>query len=459
MVQTSVALPGSPARTGPLTPATGGSGGPWPLTARLVTPGPAGRSGVISVGGVPLRQIAAEYGTPAYVMDEADVRQQCRAYRAAFPGGEVAYAAKAFLCRAMARWADEEDLALDVCSAGELSAAASVGFPPERLILHGNAKTPDDLRAAFGYRVGRIVIDGVAEIPRLAAQAPGRQQVLLRVTPGIDAHTHAALATGIEDQKFGVSLAGGAAAEAVRRIVAQPSLELVGLHCHIGSQITDPDAYVRAARRLIGLMAAIREEHGLTLSQLNLGGGHGVAYGYDDAGMDLVALSGCLHAAVRDACAALRLPVPRLTVEPGRALAARAGVTVYRVITIKQRPSGRVFVAVDGGMSDNPRPALYGASYTIGAVGQAAGGAARAVTVTGRHCEAGDILARDVLLPAAMRPGDLLVAACTGAYHHSMASSYNMVGRPPVIAVRNGSARVLVRRETDADLRRRDVGL
>jgi diaminopimelate decarboxylase len=435
------------------------SSGPWPLTTRLVTAGPSGRSGVISVGGVPLRQIAAEYGTPAYVMDEADVRQQCRAYRAAFPGSEVAYAGKAFLCRAMARWADEEDLALDVCSAGELSAAASVGFPPERLILHGNAKTPDDLRAAFGYQVGRIVIDGIAEISRLAAQAPGRQQVLLRVTPGIDAHTHAALATGIEDQKFGVSLAGGAAAEAVRRIVSQPSLELVGLHCHIGSQITDPGAYVGAARRVIKLMAAIREEHGLTLSQLNMGGGHGVAYGYDDSGMDLTVLSGCLRAAVRDACAAFRLPLPRLTVEPGRALVARAGVTVYRVITIKQRPSGRVFVAVDGGMSDNPRPALYGASYTIGTVGQVAGDAARPVTVAGRHCEAGDILARDVLLPAALRPGDLLVAACTGAYHHSMASSYNMVGRPPVIAVRNGSARVLVRRETDADLRRRDVGL
>jgi diaminopimelate decarboxylase len=447
-------VPPSPILPGLLAPAIEASRDPWPLTAR------GGRADVVSVGGVRLREIAAEYGTPAYVIDEEDVRQRCRSYRAAFAAAEVAYAAKAFLCRSMARWADEEGLSLDVCSAGELSVAASVGFPADRLIVHGNAKTPDDLQAAFDYRAGRIVIDCAAEISRLAAQAPPRQQVLLRVTPDVDAHTHAALATGVEDQKFGVSLTDGTAAEAVRRILAQPTLDLVGLHCHIGSQVTEPGGYERAARRLIGLMAAVRDEHGLVLPQLNLGGGHAVPYGRDEAGLDPAQLGDRLHAAVRDACAALRLPVPRITVEPGRAIVARAGVTLYHVIAIKRRPGGRVFVAVDGGMSDNPRPALYGASYTFGVAGHPAGHDGRLVaTVAGRHCEAGDILARDVPLPASLRPGDLLVAACTGAYHHSMASSYNRVGRPPVIAVRAGRARVLVRRETYDDLRRRDVGL
>jgi diaminopimelate decarboxylase len=426
---------------------------PWPRTAR------AGGAGIVSVGGVALRQIAAEYGTPAYVLDEQGVRQECRAYLAAFPGGEVAYAGKAFLCRSMARWADEEGLSMDVCSAGELSVAASVGFPPEKLILHGNAKTPDDIHAALEYRVGRIVIDCLSEISRLAAQVPRRQQVLLRVTPGIDAHTHAALTTGVENQKFGISMAGSAAADAVRRIVAQPCLDLVGLHCHIGSQVTAPDAHELAARRLIALMAAIREEHGITLGQLNLGGGHGVVYLDGDPELDLPAFAARLRAAVASECAGLRLPVPRITVEPGRAIVARAGVTLYRVISVKHRQDGHVFVAVDGGMSDNPRPALYGAAYTVRVVGRPASGAGQLATVAGRHCEAGDILARDVPLPAGIRPGDLLVMACTGAYHHSMAANYNMVGRPPVIAVRDGHARVLLRRETDADLRRRDVGM
>jgi diaminopimelate decarboxylase len=427
--------------------------GPWPLTATT------GRAGPVSVGGVALREIAAEYGTPAYVIDERDVRDTSRAYRSSFAGCEVAYAAKAFLCRAMARWADEEGLSMDVCSAGELRVAASVGFPPERLILHGNAKTPEDVHAALDYRVGRVAIDCVSEIARLAAQVPYRQPVLLRVTPAVDALTHAALATGIEDQKFGVSLAGGAAADAVRRIVAQPGLDLVGLHCHIGSQVTAPGGHALAARRLVRLMAAIRDEHGLVLPQLNLGGGYGVPYTDGDAEPDLPGFAGRVRAAVADACAAERLPVPRITVEPGRAIVARAGVTLYRVIAVKRRPGGQIFVAVDGGMSDNPRAALYGASYTFRVIGRPAGHSAQPVTVVGRHCEAGDVLARDVPLPADLRPGDLLVAACTGAYHHSMASNYNLTGRPPVIAVKDGRARVLVRRETDADLRRRDVGL
>jgi diaminopimelate decarboxylase len=432
----------------------------WPLTAC------ARAGGEIAVGGVSLAEIAASYGTPAYVLDEADVRQRCRGYREAFGDAEIAYAGKAFLCRAMVRWVDEEGLSLDVCSEGELAVASSAGFPADRILLHGNAKTPGDLRAAMAYGVARIVLDSAGEIARIAALAQPlahpparpRQRVLIRVTPGVDAHAHPAVATGVEDQKFGFSLSTGAAADAVRRILAQPELELVGLHCHLGSQITRPEAFEAAARRLAGLMAAVHAEHGVTLPELNLGGGHGVPYTEDDQDFDLAGFAARIRAAVRGACASLRLPAPRITVEPGRAIIGRAMVTVYRVVSVKHVAGRRTFVAVDGGMSDNPRPALYGARYSVRAVSRAAD-PVQLTTVVGRHCEAGDVLAADVALPAGTRPGDLLAVACTGAYHHSMASSYNMVGRPPVVAVRDGAARLLVRRETAADMRQRDVGL
>jgi diaminopimelate decarboxylase len=301
------------------------------------------------------------------------------------------------------------------------------------------------------------VVDSAGEIARIAALAQPRQRVLVRVTPGVDAHSHPAMATGIEDQKFGLSLSSGAAADAVRRILAQPELELAGLHCHLGSQITETEAFEVAARRLVGLMAAVYAEHGVILPELNIGGGYGVPYTEDDQDFDLTGFAGRIHAAVRGACASLRLPVPRLTFEPGRAIISRAMVTLYRVISIKQ-VGLRTFVAVDGGMSDNPRPALYGARYSVRAASRPMV-ARQLATVVGRHCEAGDVLATDVALPAGTRPGDLLAVACTGAYNHSMASNYNLVGRPPVVAVRDGAARLLVRRETTSDLRQRDVGL
>ena len=424
----------------------------WPLTACALA------GGEISVGGVSLAEIAARYGTPAYVLDEADVRQRCRDYRQAFGDAEIAYAGKAFLCRAMVRWVDEEGLSLDVCSEGELAVASSAGFPADRILLHGNAKTPGDLRAAMAYGAVRIVLDSAGEIARIAALAQPRQRVLVRVTPGVDAHSHPMVATGVEDQKFGFSLSTGAAADAVRRILAQPELELAGLHCHLGSQITRAEAFEAAARRLAGLMAAVHAEHGVTLPELNLGGGHGVPCTEDDQDYDLAGFAARIRAAVRGACASLRLPAPRITVEPGRAIISRAMVTLYRVVSVKHVAGLRTFVAVDGGMSDNPRSALYGARYSVRAVSRPAD-PVQLTTVVGRHCEAGDVLAADVALPAGTRPGDLLAVACTGAYHHSMASNYNMVGRPPVVAVRDGAARLLVRRETAADMRQRDVGL
>jgi diaminopimelate decarboxylase len=434
--------------------------GIWPRTTRR-EPG-----GEISVGGVALGDLAARYGTPAYILAEADVRHRCRAYREALPGAEIAYAGKAFLCRALVRWIDQEGLALDVSSAGELAVARSVSFPARRILLHGNVKTPGDLHAAVSYGVGRIVLDSAAEIVRVAMAARGRQRVLIRVTPGVDAHAHAAVATGIEDQKFGFSLSSGAAADAVRRVLTHPELELAGLHCHLGSQITRPEPYETAARRLIALLAAVHAEHGLALPELNLGGGHAIPYAAGDEDFDLAGFAGRITRAVRDECAAFGLPVPRLTVEPGRAIVGRSMVALYRVVAVKHAPGGRTFVAVDGGMSDNPRPALYGARYSAAvvrpaAVARPAAGepAGQRVTVVGRHCEAGDVLARDVLLPADTRPGDLLAMPGAGAYQLSMASTYNLVGRPPVAAVRDGSARLLIRRETEPDLMRRDIGL
>ncbi|PWI42962.1 diaminopimelate decarboxylase [Streptomyces sp. ICBB 8177] len=426
----------------------------WPASARSAP------HGGLSVGGVQLAEIAEQFGTPAYVLDESEVRARCRRYRAVFRGAEVAYAAKAFLCRAMVRWIDEEGLSLDVCSAGELELAVTSGFPPERVIMHGNAKSPGDLRAALRLGVGRIVVDSTSEIARLAAEVPqgSRQKVLLRVTPGIAAGGHAAVRTGTADQKFGVPIADGAASHAAARILGQPRLLLTGLHCHLGSQIDAVKPYLLAARRVVGLLARIREQHGVILPELDLGGGHSIAYRPDERPLDVAVLASRLSAEVHRGCAAAGLPVPRLTVEPGRAIAGPAGVALYRVLAVKHSGK-RVFVAVDGGMSDNPRPALYGVRYAPRLVGRPRGGRTMTATVVGRHCEAGDVIADDVRLPADTRPGDLMAVPAAGAYHLSMASAYNLVGRPPVVAIRDGRTRLLVRRESLADLSMRDVGL
>ncbi|MER5531219.1 diaminopimelate decarboxylase [Streptomyces sp. NPDC002677] len=418
------------------------------------------RPGDLAVGGVPLAEVADRFGTPVYVLDEDEVRERCRTYRDAFPDAEVLYAAKAFLCRAMVHWTEEEGLGLDVCSAGELELAVTTGFPPERIVLHGNAKSPRDLETALRLGVGRIVIDSPSEIARFAAAVgpDGHQKVMVRVVPGISAGGHEKIRTGTDDQKFGLSIADGYAQHAIARILDQPQLELTGLHCHLGSQITSVKPYLAAVRRMVGLMARLHEQHGLVLPELDLGGGHGIAYRPGEEALDLTALARKVRAELTDACAAAGLPVPRLIIEPGRAIVGPAGIAVYRVLAVK-KTGDHTFVAVDGGMSDNPRPALYGVRYAPRLVGRTSGAAPAPVTVVGRHCEAGDILAADVELPSDLRPGDLLAVPVAGAYHLSMASGYNLVGRPPVTAVRDGHARLLVRRESLEDIRRRDVGL
>lgn len=370
----------------------------------------------------------------------------------------MVYAGKSLLTTSVARWAAEEGLGVDVCSAAELATALAGGVDPARIVLHGNAKSCDELRDAVDVGVGRIVIDSPMEITYLAGLVRRPQPVLIRVTPDIDIHGHRAVTTGVTDQKFGFALTDRRAARAAARILATPNLDLIGLHCHIGSQISDPAPYGEAVHRLIGAMADIRAEHGVLLTELNIGGGHGVPYARGDASLDTAAFAAVVDDALTTACAAERFPRPRLVVEPGRAISARAGVTLYRVHGVKSQPDGRTFVAVDGGMSDNPRVALYGAKYTVALANRHPLGPTMVATVVGRHCEAGDEIVRDAELPADIHAGDLLAVACTGAYQHSMASTYNMVGRPPVVAVRDGASRVLVRRETTTDLLSRDLG-
>ncbi|MEU9144156.1 diaminopimelate decarboxylase [Streptomyces sp. NPDC048349] len=425
----------------------------WPASATRLP------HGGLAVGGVSLAEVAERFDTPVYLLDEGEVRERARTYRDAFPGTEVLYAAKAFLCRAMVRWVREEGLGLDVCSAGELELAVTAGFPPERIVLHGNAKSPRDLAAALRLGVGRIVIDGPSEIARIAAAVgPGsRQKVMVRVVPGVCAGGHDKIRTGTDDQKFGLSLTDGGAQHAIARVLGQPRLELTGLHCHIGSQITGVKPYLVAVRRMVGLMARVRDAHGLVLPELDMGGGHGIAYRPGEPALDLAELARRMRAELSGGCAAAGLAVPRLLIEPGRAVVGPAGVALYRVLSVKLTGE-KVFVAVDGGMSDNPRPALYGVRYAPRLVGRTSAAGTRPATVVGRHCEAGDVLAADVELPGDVRPGDLLAVPVAGAYQLSMASGYNLVGRPAVVAVHGGSARVLVRRETLEDFRNRDVG-
>ena len=433
--------------------------GVWPLGAAR------SEEGVLEIGGLDVRDLAAEFGTPLLVLDEDDLRARCRAWRQAFEGwpsgAAVAYAGKAFLSKAVVKVVQEEGLGLDVCTGGELAVALAAGFPAERLWFHGNNKSVDELTRAVVAGVGTVVLDSFEEIARLAAVATAagvRQRVYVRVTPGVEAHTHEYVQTGQEDQKFGFSLASGAAAEAVRRVVTLDSLELVGIHCHIGSHIFDTHGFSLAAHRMVELLAAVRDEHGMELPELDLGGGHGIAYTAADDPMSPQDHADGLRAIVERECAAAGLAVPKVVVEPGRAIIGPSTVTVYEVGTVKELPGLRTYVSVDGGMSDNIRTALYDARYTAVLASRRSTAEPRNVTLCGKHCESGDIVVHDVPLPADLAPGDLVAVPASGAYHRSMASNYNHVPRPPVVAVADGKARVIVRRETEDDLLALDQG-
>ena len=434
----------------------------WSQTAHKV-------DGELHVGGLAIPELVAEVNTPAYVLDEEDFRARARAFRAAFASYDVFYAGKAFLSTAVARWVAEEGLSLDVCSNSELTVALRAGLDPARIGYHGNNKTLMELRRAVDVGVGRIVVDSFDEIERLesitvstgpAAAAPAR--VMIRVTAGVEAHTHEYIATAHEDQKFGFSITSGDALEAVRRVLAAPGIELLGLHSHIGSQIFDSSGFEVAARRVLALQARISEELGVTLPEMDLGGGFGIAYTTQDDPADPAQLATEMTKIVEHECRALGIPEPRLSIEPGRAIVGPAMCTVYTVGTVKRvhldGGAVRTYVSVDGGMSDNIRTALYDADYSCTIASRASDAEPVLARVVGKHCEAGDIVVKDEFLPGDVRPGDLLAVPGTGAYCRSMASNYNHALRPPVVAVRDGVARVVVRRETEDDLLATDMG-
>ena len=430
----------------------------WSGTAHKV-------DGALEIGGVRLTDLVAEHGSPAYVLDEEDFRARARAFRDGFAGCDVYYAGKAFLCTTVARWIDEEGLSLDVCTGGELSVAERAGFPMERVGFHGNNKTPAELARAVELGVGRIIVDSFHEIERLAeivSTGSTTARVMLRVTAGVEAHTHEYIATAHEDQKFGFSISSGDALAAVRRIQEVDGLELLGLHSHIGSQIFDSSGFEVASRRVLALHAQISEEIGVELPELDLGGGFGIAYTTQDDPSDAAQLAIEMTKIVRDECKARDLEVPRLSIEPGRAIAGPAVCTVYEVGTVKavELDGGavRTYVSVDGGMSDNIRTALYDADFSCTLANRASDAPALLTRLVGRHCEAGDIIVKDEFLPGDVRPGDLVAVPGTGAYCRSMASNYNHVLRPPVIAVRGGESRAVVRRETMDDLLATDLG-
>jgi diaminopimelate decarboxylase len=407
--------------------------------------------GSLVIGGCRVDELAATYGTPVFVYDEAHLLMRCREAVEAFGRQRVAYATKAFLCRAMARLAHDAGMVLDVASGGELHVVLAAGVPASACVLHGNNKSDDELRAALHARVGRIVVDSFDELDRLDALGSGGAgpvpDVLLRITPGVHAHTHAYIATGQDDSKFGFNLANGDAVRAVERASGSPAVNLVGLHCHIGSNVFTADSFGRAAE----VMATFAAPY--DLPELVLGGGLGVAYVEGEEAPSITEWA----KVVLDACAAAGV-TSAVGVEPGRAIVAAAAVTVYTVGTVKPIPGVRTYVAVDGGMSDNPRPVLYGSGYEAFLPRAVEAERPMRARVVGKHCESGDVLLFDARLPADLAVGDLMGVPVTGAYGHAMGSNYNKVPRPPVVFVADGAARLVVRRETYDDLLATDVG-
>ncbi|OBA85813.1 diaminopimelate decarboxylase family protein [Mycolicibacterium mucogenicum] len=393
----------------------------WPLTTQVDA------LGRLCVGSVALTDVADEFGTPAYVLDEADFRKRAQHYRATLRGVEVVYAAQSLLTRTVAGWVHEAGLGMAVCSTAELATALAGGMDPARIVVHGSGKSVDELATAAGAGVGRIVLDCPIEMAYLAGVARRRQAVLLQVRPGVDV-----LPT-------------------VRRALATPQLPLAGLYCHLGMQIAEPEVYVEAVRGLVNTMTDVRAAHGVVLTELNIGGGHAIAYRTGEPELDVAALADFLEDALDAACAANRFPRPRLVVEPGRAISGRAGVTLHRVQSVSARTDGRAVVTVDG---SHPHSAPV-ANYTVALANRHPLGLTRPATVVGRD---GTVIADDLDLPDDVHPGDLLATACTGAYHHSTASNFTMTTRPPVIAVCDRRVRPLIRRETTADLLLRDCG-
>ena len=417
--------------------------------------------GRLEIGGCDTVELAKRFGTPLYVMDEAALREACRAYRKAFESRYdsvlVSFAGKAFLNMAACVLADQEGLGLDVASGGELYTALHACFPTERILMHGNFKSAAELEMALQHGVGRLVVDCVEEIAllqQITAAQNKTADILLRVTPGVAADTHTFIQTGKVDSKFGFSIASGAALEAVGAALACPNIRLQGVHCHIGSQIFDLEPFVEAAHLMVDFMAQVRERYGLVLADLDLGGGLAVRYLPEHNPPSVDQFAETTINAVTEACAQHNLPLPRLILEPGRSLVGEAGTTLYTIGVIKEIPEVRTYVAVDGGLSDNPRPALYDAKYSAIVANKATASATKKVTVSGKHCET-DTLIEGLMVPE-LEPGDILAVQTTGAYNYAMASNYNRFLRPAVVLVNDGTAEEIVARESFDDLIRCD---
>jgi diaminopimelate decarboxylase len=424
----------------------------------------------ISIAGITAKDLAKEFGTPAFFLDQADFYARATAWNTALKdsfgdnAGTVYYAAKAFICTEVARWIKDIGIGIDVCTGGELSVALAGGIDPAKIELHGNNKSVAEIEKAVSSGVGTIVLDSLYEIERVAAAAAKAnkvQRVLLRLTPGIEAHTHESIATAHEDVKFGFSIASGSAWEAITAVRSHASLELRGFHAHIGSQIFGYESFELSAERLINLLAKYRDEFKSELPELDLGGGYGISYLPGDVAVVPEDAMKALAAAVHSNCQTHGLKVPTISIEPGRAIVGPTMFTLYEVGTVKdvtlENGTHRRYVSVDGGMSDNIRPSLYGAVYTTVLANRTSTANNVSSRLVGKHCETGDIVIREIDLPDDIVPGDLLAVPATGAYGRSMASNYNHVPRPPVVAVKDGKARVIVRRETEDDLRMLDI--
>ncbi len=419
--------------------------------------------GHLEIGGCDTVELKEQYGTPLYIMDEQLIRQRCREYMDAFRATgmefQVAYASKAFCTMAMCRIVEEEGLSLDVVSEGELHTALQAGFPSARIHFHGNNKTPDELEMALDAEIGCFVVDNFIEMQMLdaiAAEKGLKPGILLRVTPGVEAHTHEFISTGQEDSKFGFDIGNGSAEEAVKLAHKLEHVELLGLHSHIGSQIFEVDGFQVAAQRVADFARQLQQEVGVTFKVINLGGGFGIRYTEEDSPLDAAEYVQAIADVVKQQFAGLEGQLPQIWIEPGRSIVGDAGTTLYTIGTSKDIPNVRKYVAVDGGMTDNPRPALYDAVYEAVLANRANDEATELVSVAGKCCESGDMLIWDIELAEPIA-GDLLAVACTGAYNYSMASNYNRIRRPAVVLVRDGESDLIVERESFEDITRNDV--
>ncbi len=422
------------------------------------------KKGHLTISGIDTVNLAEKYGTPLYVMDEDLIREHCRTFKNSIEkyyngDGMACYASKAFSCKAMCKIVKEEGIGLDVVSEGELYTAESVNFPMERVCFHGNNKTDSELKYAVEKKVGRIIVDNIYELERLdkiSSDAGVKANIMFRVKPGIDAHTHDFVKTGQIDSKFGVALETGEAFEIVKKAISLKNINLVGLHCHIGSQIFDIDPFVSAAEVMIGLIEKIKSELSYEIKELNLGGGFGIKYTDEDTPVEYEKYMEKVSIRVKELCAEKNISLPFILIEPGRSLVAPAGITLYTLGCVKEIPNIRTYISVDGGMCDNPRYALYKSKYDVVVANKASEKKTDTVTIAGKCCESGDLIGENMSIQKA-EAGDIIAVLATGAYNYSMSSNYNRIPKPAVVMLKNGESRVVVKRETLDDVIRNDL--